>query len=480
MNLKKYLQQIPLSIVNLIIETIPNLIENYCLKTLSSESFMFRQKAKIFITLVLLGFILNFSYIIFLLISGSDTSIISNITIAILLVICLYLCHKGQYRKAESYFSASLICLLILNMHLFNLSGDAFSDEFYFLLSFLVLGSFFNSNKIVLINASIIVCGAISYYIFKNIVFDAYKGTHDGTFVVNYIFSTAIITIVVIAVNQIISKSVETAEENSNQLENEKNKVIQAFRSIEMTSETMLLLSKEINDFTLKISDSTNQQAVNIEEVTATIDQLTQSITKNSEYSNEASSTAGERTMVVRRSERLLKRVISSVKDISSRIKIIEELARQTDILALNAAIEAARAGSAGRGFTIVANEVKKLADLSKKSAKDIVSLVNEGLSVSDQAGDYLKAIVENSEYTGKLMNKIANALLDEKNSISQINSAMLSINQAAQKNAETVVNLSDQVEIMKTNSELQRELFQDEKSYFKVIPEKEENIEES
>jgi len=175
--------------------------------------------------------------------------------------------------------------------------------------------------------------------------------------------------------------------------------------------------------------------------------------------------------MVVRRSERLLKRVITSVRDISSRIHVIHEIARQTDILSLNAAIEAARAGSAGRGFTVVANEVKKLAESSKIAAKDIVSLVNEGLSVSDQATDYLKAIVENSEHTGKLMLKIADALIEQKNSISQINEAMALINQAAQNNAEVVVSLSDQVEVMKTNSELQRELFKDEKTYFQFIP---------
>jgi methyl-accepting chemotaxis protein len=252
------------------------------------------------------------------------------------------------------------------------------------------------------------------------------------------------------------------------QLEKEKNRAIQAFKSVELTSETMLQLANEITDFTTHIADSTNTQASNIEEMTATIEQLTQSIVKNSEYSTEASSTAGERTMVVRRSERLLNRVISSVKDISARITIIQEIARQTDILALNAAIEAARAGTAGRGFSVVAAEVKKLAELTQRSAKDIISLVNEGLAVSDQASDYLRAIVENSEITGKLMNKIADALIDQKNSISQINEGMSIINEAAQSNAEIVVNLSDQVEIMKTNSELQRELFNDEKAYFK------------
>ena len=454
----------------IVFKIIPHLAEKYFLKNFTDKSFISRQKAKIFIILNFVGFFMNLIYVIFVSLSDVEVSFVSNAVIAIIIIVSLYLSYKGNVKDASNFFIMALILSQVLNMHIFNLSGKAFTDDMYFMLGFLVLGSLFNSSKNIFINSVIVVLSSISFYIFKNFVFESYKGERDHLFIINYIFTVIIVTTVLLSLIRIMKRAIDVAEDNTGKLEAERDKVLQAFRSVEITSSTMLQLSNDINEVTNRISDSSNQTAANIEEITATIDQLAQSIVKNAQYSTEASSTAGERTMVVRRSERLLKRVITSVRDISSRITIIQEIARQIDILSLNAAIEAARAGSAGKGFTIVANEVKKLAELSKQSAKDIISLVNEGLAVSDQASDYLKAIVENSEHTGVLMNKIADALIEQKTSISQINEAMAAVNQATQNNSAVVMSLADQVEIMKTNSELQRELFKDEQTYFNRI----------
>jgi len=166
--------------------------------------------------------------------------------------------------------------------------------------------------------------------------------------------------------------------------------------------------------------------------------------------------------MVVRRSSRLLKKVIGTIRDISKRINVVEEIARQTNFLALNAAIEAARAGNAGRGFSVVAAEVKKLAEISQTSAKDIISLVDKGISVSDQAWDYLGAIVENSEETRTLIIKITDVLHEQKDNITQIKVGMEEINNAAQTNANIADKLVTQTEDMENVSKIQQEIFQD------------------
>jgi len=470
LNIKTLYTIIFTQIKSFLIKKIPILIEKHFLKNMESEVFLHYLRMKIFVFFNFIGLLLNLVYIL-IAAFNPDMPITTNIFITLIIFFSLYLCYKGNYKNAPIFFIVALISAQILNMHIFNLQGSAFADDFYFMLGFLVLSSLFNSTRMIYVNTLLIILGSFSFVFFKNYLYPEYKNSNDSIFLVNYIFAIIIISSVLLALNKIMKNAIAAADLNTDQLTSERNKVVQAFHSVEITSETMLQLSNEIDEFTRRISDSTNTQASNIEQITATIDQLTHSISQNASYSTEASSTAGERTMVVRRSERLLKRVITSVKDISLRIHVIHDIARQTDILALNAAIEAARAGSSGRGFTVVANEVKKLAELSSKAAKDIVSLVNEGLSVSDQATDYLKSIVENSEHTGVLMNKIADALIEQKNSISQINEAMTVVNQAAQNNAEVVVKLSDQVEIMKTNSELQREIFKDEKTYFHDIP---------
>ncbi len=465
--MKKKIKAFWIYIINILLLGFVKFVLSLFTKKLVNETYINKQKAKTFVLLIISGFILNIVYLLTSIISVSTSWDISNIMMSLIMIISLYLSYNGKYGTAGNFTTIAVILSQIINIHLNGADVNSYTDEFYFMLSFLILGVLFNTDKVIIINAVIIMLGTISFFLFNTYVFDSNPDGMHNSSIINYEFAVFIITVILLVSIRIIRNTIRFGEEQTSQVEKEKNRAVQAFKSVELTSETMLDLSMEINEYTNRINDSTNKQASNIEEMTATIEQLTLSIIKNAEYSTEASSTAGERTMVVRRSERLLNRVINSVRDISSRINVISEIARQTDLLALNAAIEAARAGSAGRGFTVVASEVKKLAERSQQAAKDIVSLVNEGLAVSDQATDYLKAIVENSEVTGKLMNKIADALMDQKISISQINEGMGIINMAAQSNAEIVVNLADQVEIMKTNSELQRELFKDEHAYF-------------
>jgi len=230
---------------NLYQNTILGLVEKYFLENFTNESFIFKQKVKIFVILNFVGFLLNLVYILITLISPS-ISLISNIIIAIIILTSLYLCFKGEFRKASSFFIFALITIQILNMHFINIKGNAFADDFYFLLSFLVLSSLFNTNRIMIINAAIIIFGAISFYIFKNHIFTMYRGENDGIFIVNYLFSVFIITTVILALNRIMKRAIIVADENSGQLQLERNKVIQAFHSVEITPETMLHLSNEI------------------------------------------------------------------------------------------------------------------------------------------------------------------------------------------------------------------------------------------
>ncbi|MDF1548382.1 MAG: methyl-accepting chemotaxis protein [Bacteroidales bacterium] len=452
--MKKYLN------IQLIINLLAVII-NFFLIKYKEKDYLTILKAKAFTVANLLGIVVNLLYLLVMLNGQADVDYLTSFLIFTILIADLILLRIGKFNIAGNLFTTALILLHLIKINFLNQNGinKEFTDEFYFILAFLVLCILFTENKAMLINALLIVIGTLSYFF----IHTEYSAKENIDAIINYEFVVIIIAVVLYIISQIIGKTIVYADKTAGLFVEQKEKAIDALTAVSSTSDTLLEISNEISSVSESLNESTNIQASSIEEMYASIEKLSESIVNNAKYAEETSGQSSEQVMVVRRSERLLKRVISSIRDISKRIAIVDEIARQTNLLALNAAIEAARAGDSGRGFSVVAAEVKKLAEKSQASAKDIISLVNEGISVSDQSWDYLGAIVTSSEKSRMLINKIADALTEQKDNISQITMGMGEINDVTQINAGIVDHLSSQVEILKENSTIQRDMFKDE-----------------
>lgn len=206
--------------------------------------------------------------------------------------------------------------------------------------------------------------------------------------------------------------------------------------SISNSSDSINSTSINITNYSGELSDGANDQASSAEEVMASVEEMGANIhnnTENAKATEKISTTALEG---IKNGSKSANQTINSISEIAQKVSIIGEISRQTNILALNAAIEAARAGQFGKGFTVVANEVKKLAERAQEAAAEINAISEKGVSISKAAEKELAQLVPDIEKTAFLVRDITAASAEQSSGADQIQNSIQLLNDVAQKNA--------------------------------------------
>jgi methyl-accepting chemotaxis protein len=240
---------------------------------------------------------------------------------------------------------------------------------------------------------------------------------------------------------------------------------------VSSSADDLAAASSQVSVSSAQQSQDTASVAAAIEELTVSIDEVAGSANQAEQIASDSGKRSDQGALQVKDATDEMTRIARSVNDtaeqmatlttqskqISSIANVIKEVADQTNLLALNAAIEAARAGEQGRGFAVVADEVRKLAERTTSSAQEITTMiasiqehtdkatatmqqgnerVSEGVVLAERAGDSMRHISESSKVVVSAVTGISNSLREQRSASGEIAQRVANIAQMTDENS--------------------------------------------
>ncbi len=231
--------------------------------------------------------------------------------------------------------------------------------------------------------------------------------------------------------------------------------------------------ARQVSTSGASIAQGASQQAASLQETSASSEEISSMARRSAEDCRQTAELVGASQAKVSTANRSLGELVTAMEAIrassgkvSKIIKLIDEIAFKTNILALNAAVEAARAGDAGMGFAVVAEEVRNLARQCADAAKDSSEIVEESMRRSndgkvklDEVASSIEAVTQDSLKIKSLVDQVATASTEQTSGIAQIARSIQHMEKLTQSSAGTAQESATAAEELTSQSGVLQEI---------------------